>query len=634
VAIATVAAVGSRGSIALGDEVVYGVPVTPSHKMTFTNESLTVTENSQQSEEVRDDRAMDEVQRTTLDVSGDISCYIKASGHGILYRHALGDYVRLQRVDGSIRGRQERALLALTGGDDVSTSVLAPGNDGNQVIPLADESTVEFDQGGVFALVYRTANTETLVADDNAGAGFDYLGMATHSCVHVEAVDDGGGAGVVDGGMNSVVLTIGTVVNAAGENVNPSFDANGGLIKFGNRVALYYHAAALPQVGGEDQGIEVYLYNDGTNAIPGSTETYPAADDLVDIAATISTDSGYAAPDPRADRAGVWYMQMQATGWDDVWTHHMEAGRFLPVGLSIEVDRDAAIFRYTGCQINTMNLNFETGNIASSTFSIAGRREYSMSQLVSHVLPGATEVVIDATEAVAFADPADTGFAFHVITIGERTDIRYDTLTDNGDGTITLSGIPAAGDGSIDRFFKIGTNVDSRTQGRKTTDLREEALSGFVTEEIFVYQNGEYEEALQLSITFNNNLNLEKFFLGSPFRAAVVAQTRSVEGTIRYEFDDGKHYSRFLFQIFFVLEVRCISALEEGLIEGADPPVASSGTFFMPRCRYKGGTPNITSKDTYIEHDMPFDCLPDDALNTIEFITTFVNANQHDALDS
>ena len=91
-----------------------------------------------------------------------------------MYKHLLGDYVKIQNTDGSIRGRQvQDTLRELTGTDSAE--------DGNQIVILADEATVPFDATGTFAMAYRDTNG-VLSVSDNGGAGHAYMdnGMQTY----------------------------------------------------------------------------------------------------------------------------------------------------------------------------------------------------------------------------------------------------------------------------------------------------------------------------------------------------------------------------------------------------------------------------------------------------------------------
>ena len=196
-AIKSVYATGSRASVAVGEEVEYGSPVTPSHRILMTSESITSAESTLQSNELTQERGLAEVIVASYDASGDISLELNATGHGILYKHLLGDYVKIQNTDGSIRGRQvQDTLRELTGTDSAE--------DGNQIVILADEATVPFDATGTFAMAYRDTNG-VLSVSDNGGAGHAYMdnGMQTYLQTSVR-VNGGSQINTADNTLNII----------------------------------------------------------------------------------------------------------------------------------------------------------------------------------------------------------------------------------------------------------------------------------------------------------------------------------------------------------------------------------------------------------------------------------------------
>ena len=322
----------------------------------------------------------------------------------------------------------------------------------------------------------------------------------------------------------------------------------------------------------------------------------------------------------------------------DVFTHHIERGKRLPVGLTVEVDRDAAIFVYTGVRVNTVSCTFESGDVASGTFSLLGKAEHAMATLQNDVVPDAVEIVVDKVYAFPSAaqaqdqDPFDPAEDKFILTIGEETDIYYQWIRKNADGTFTIGGIPTSADAgyeknAIEQFHPRRSNVDSRSSIKAATTVKGQntPLSSF---EIMVYIDGYFEEVLSASLTLNNNLDTDKFFLGDRFRAFAAEGLAEVEGSLGMEFDDGKHYVKFLNGEYFTLEIKCINEDDDALIGQSQVP--AQAYFFSPRCKYSGDTPNIESRDI-INHDMPFMGTYDDKHKTTDLVVILVNGLSQDA---
>lgn len=618
-AIATSPAVGARGRIMIGEQVQYEVPVPPTHITDFNSESIAATENMLQSEAIRFSRGVNKLAKGNTDITGDLNFELSASGYGVLLKHALGDYVKLENVDGGLHARVAvDAAEVINAGDSAI--------DGTEIWVLADNTDVTIPQtvGGGLAVVYRDAVTNALLADDNAGAGYGFQGMNPYSVSYATAVTDPDATYTGFAAVEVVSVLIAPILNGAGipENVIASTEA--GVLYFGDdRVPVRYFEA-IPQVdGGTGENLGTLVYLDPTQAILGDATSYPAVNDVIIVKATVA---GVAALAPLTTGAFIYHFS--ATDYDSpqgkVWTHHFERGRFLPTaGLTIEVDRDAAIFLYSGAKVNTMTVNFETNAIVNGTFSIVGKEEFAMAPLSEDVVPGATEILIPDYWHHPF--PAAGG----TITIGERTGITYTTKEVNylNTGLTRLSGIPAVGLAAIDRTHLKGSNVDSRSSTRAATVI-ESNQDPLTSHEITVFIDGYYEEALAASLTLNNNLNTEKFGLGSYTRLQAVEQRATVEGSLTLEFDDGKNYNKFRQTIYFAIMFKCISQAETSEIGSTG--VLSQTYFFCPRARYSGNTPAIEG-DSYITHEMPFMAIVDEELNTTDLIVINVNDEEFDA---
>ena len=619
-AISTSPAVGARGRIIIGEQLQYEVPVRPTHILDFNSESIAATENMLQSEAIRFSRGINKLAKGSTDITGDINFELSASGYGVLLKHALGDYVKLETVDGGLHARVAVDAAQVIDAGDSSI-------DGTDIWLLADETdiTIPNTAGGGLAVVYRdTTANKTLLASDNAGAGFGFQHMNPYGFSFATAVVDPDNTytGYVAASVVSVVIA--PVADGAGNPVNVIASTGAGIIEYGSarRSVRYFEAIPLLQaVTNIPIGTRIFL--DPSQAIVGDAATYPAIGDVIVVKATVA---GVATLAPLRRGAFVYHFHPVAytSPQGTAWTHHLERGRFLPTsGLTVEVDRDAVVFLYSGIKVNTLTLNFETSAIVNGSFSVVGKEEFAIAPLSNDVIPGATELFIPDYWHHSF--PAAGG----IISIGERTGITYTTKTVNSSnsGLTRLSGIPASGLASIDRTHQRGSNVDSRTSIRAATvyESNQDPLTAF---EINVFIDGAYEEVLAASLTLNNNLNTDKFGLGSYTRLQSVEQRATVEGSMTLEFDDGKNYNKFRQATYFSIKFKCVSSAETSEIGSTS--VLSQNYYFCPRARYSGTTPAIEG-DSYITHEMPFMAIVDEALDTTDLVVILVNDAEFDA---
>jgi hypothetical protein len=674
----TTASTGARGAVRMGEETTYGVVVAPTHIIDFNTESLAATENIIESEAIREDRGRHKLIRGNLDVGGDIAYEQSFGGYGMLIRHALGDYIKCAGADGGIRAR-----IA------VAESEPSDGHDGTDkfIIECTPEASSEFtDAQSLVAVVYRDANND-LVFDDNSAAGHAYADFCLGEETYVVSVD---AASITYTGYSTTAVTAVTVadtLDADGNLVAPTFNPSGGIVRFGPNRERYRYFEYTAGTPGNDDSV---LYLEPADV---ATHGDPSANDAAIGAPSFAKATSDFTIPAAGVKLGAWVYEYN-TGWPaaGVYTHHLERGRVLPVGLTIEVNRDAAIFLYSGMKVNTITWNYDANSIVNATVSLIGKQEYAMATLVADVIPGSTSITI--SDGTTFPTTTQGG---GTITIGEETGITYTTKVDNADGTSTLSGIPATGTASVERLHLFGTNVDSRTTTEadiytvdydaQTTNLNDGATLTFsgggtatllehtdggatgsitfqmvsgsvpVDNETFVddgdtpgdgtvdgtpvavavysgntspltafesnlYIDGGFEEVLSASVTLNNNLNGDKFGLGSRFRFQLVEEQAVVEASITVEFDDGKNYVKFKEGTFFSLELKSIS-------ESSDSEIGTTGVLsgqylFLPKCKFTGSTPNIQGT-SFIQHDMPITAIVDDDFNTTDLTCVLVN---------
>jgi len=625
--VATRAAIGGRGSVKIAEESVLGVRQRPTHRIDFTGESLSANENTLQSEAIRGDRGAADLIRGTVDISGDLNFEQKASGLGMVVRHALGDYVKCPKTDGGVHGRITKDAIQVSQGQD---------GDFKAVIALDEAHSGGFNgAGGLFAVVHRTGATGFLEGDLTFDAGTGDAGYAYDSaCGNEIAIADSAGASVTDGTYTGWTTTdvisvlVKAVWDAEGNAVAPDFSADGGIVKIGSdRTEYRYFEAVAENDSDGNPGMRLYL--DPATADPATAVVGDFQDVVVVGVASLAQNTAAATTWTDAPPVGIghWAYDYDPSGsYDGVITHHMERGRRLPVGLTIEVDRDAAVFLYSGCRTSTLTLNYEQNSIVTGTASYVGKAEYAMAVLAEDVLPGATSVTV--RNANAFPDPAGLSQGTAQLTLREETGIVYTTKTDNGDGTVTLSGIDADTTKTIaiQRFHPKGGNVDSRTS-IAVDALIESSDKPLTSFETMAYMGGYFEEVMGGNVTLENNINTDKYMLGSRERAAMPEEDAAVTAQVTMEFDDGKHYVKFMEGEFFSLEFKCIT-------EGWDAYIGSTNIrpqmyAFLPRCKFDGNTPNIEGKG-YIQHDMPITAVPDRKLKTTDLVVIIVNGEDED----
>ncbi|MBF84967.1 MAG: hypothetical protein CL489_10950 [Acidobacteria bacterium] len=612
-AYSTSPATGARGQIAIGEQTDFRTFVQPTHIIDFLSESLSASENVLQSEAIRSDRGRHKLIRGTLDIQGDINFEHSAEGYGMLLRHALGDYVKISNVDGGIHARCATA----EGGEQILDAA-EHANDGAEIIVLANETNILFPMEGsdLMTMVYRDDDD---VLQSTTSIGYD--GHDIYSVSYVSAAPTDPDNTYTGYSSESVVsIVVAPVVDGDGNETNLPFNPEGGVILYGqSRTSMRYFE---PTDLGAGNGTRLYL--DPSQATVGDSSTYPAEDDVIIGLPCFTSVAGFGSPTGLRKGAFFYHESTDYTsGGATAYVHHLERGRELPTsGLTVEVDRDAAIFLYGGCKVNTLTVNFETNSFVTGTFSLVGREELSIAELAYDVIPGATEIYVDDSQAPLFNTSGGE------ISIGERTGITYTTVEEDysSTGKTRISGIPASGAAAIDRVAVAGTNVDVRTSTAVSSPYSSEA-SPLTSFETLVYIDGAYEEALSGSVTLNNNLNTDKFGLGSRYRLGLVEEQAEVEASLNLEFDDGKNYVKFINGTFFTLEFKSVSTASDSEI--GTTGVLKQAYYFLPKCKYDGTTPNIEGVQ-YITHDNPITAIVDDELSTRDLIVILCNEETND----
>jgi hypothetical protein len=629
----------------------------------FTSESLSAQESELMSEAIRDHRGMSQLVRGNLDIQGDINFEQNASGLGMILRHALGDYIKVLGADGGHHGRvmqSEQALihnatvatatnealtlsadrlsaqvanvllrnidsltsveysidggvnfLALPGGTVATVtnsllgvigfSVALPSETtdvratfdhftvSRYAIPFTLDHSSPFLDGGKFVRVFRNANRK-LELDSSSGAGYEFADYVKPAVTYAESVAAG-------------VVTLANVLGPDGNVEAPEVAPAGLIISGSGRVMGSYYASATLTVAGVDY-----------STITLSPGTTVADGDYVMIVPALLKATAFGVTPGKGD----WLYAYDPVQYAGVFTHHMERGRYLPTGLTVEVHRDAAVFLYTGCKVNSLALTFDANSIVTGTASLIGKVEHSIATLVFDAVPGADKIFIDKRDAFP-----DSGY----LTIGEETNIAYSSIVASGDNfQVNITETDVENIEAIQRFHPRGQNVDSRSS-RKAGTIYSGNTSPLTAFETLVYIDGYWEEVLSANFTLNNNLSTDKFGLGSRFRLATVEGRAEIDGTLSMEFDDGKHYNKFLRGEKFSIEFKCVAESDESLIGSTDVP--SQAYYFLPKCKYNGTTPQIGGPDI-INHDMPFRAIVDTEYGDTDLVIILVNGLAQD----
>lgn len=200
--------------------------------------------------------------------------------------------------------------------------------------------------------------------------------------------------------------------------------------------ALGYHLT-IPK---SDGGVRTYLTNNyisGTSLIVNDTSGFEATPSTNWALAIIYKDENdnpqyeivsyssipdsthFTITDPSAAfNKGAFVIQVYIGTqdyWDEIYTHYLECNRMLPQGLTIEIGRDVVFFVYSGCKVNNFEDRFVAQERLSSTFSFAGKSEFSGGDLYARANPGDTTIRIKNHSVTGPATP----------TIGEHSYIGY-----------------------------------------------------------------------------------------------------------------------------------------------------------------------------------------------------------------
>ena len=579
-------AIGARGRLAYGEQSEWEKAVIPTQMLDFNTESLKNELAYLVSEAQDPSRGTKNSKTNTSNINGDYVFEQSTQGRETLYKHALGDHVTMQKVDGGVRTKVASAFAGGAGAitvDDTTGFEDTPSTDWGLVAVYKDATGNIVTQNLAYSAL--TSTTFTLTGAPTAipkgawimqryiGASDFWDAIYTH---YIEA------SAVLPAGLTFEVgrdvayfVYEGLKVNTV-ENTFTAGELLGGTFGFMGR-AEYVGGLLVADVTAGDTSFQLKDYtltNSGHISAPVLSGV--GLDDL-------SSSGTFTGTEP-----STYIVEITAAGTPDTFRWSDDGGVTWTTGVAIT---GAAQLLSKGVSVT----------FAATTGHTLGDKWY-----------------VQTGDIIGF------NFAGATIQMEAENDITY-TSYNAYDGT--FSGVPASGAGSIsyDHLANLPVAPQS-TWGTPAAAPDVEPLASF---EAALFLNGKAQEVLGANFTLNNNLYADKYQLGTRIRAGLAEQKRTVEGSLNVEFDDTVMYHDYLAGTPAFLEIRCIEAARRLDSQGvgtapADHWVYAQKHCILPKIKYSGSTPNITGPEQIV-HDMPFTALIDSANNMNELAVIFVN---------
>ncbi|HEC72007.1 MAG: phage tail tube protein [Candidatus Thorarchaeota archaeon] len=582
-------AIGARGQTSYGEEVAWGEPVAPTRRVGFVSESFNNEIASLVSEEIDPSRGISKRAQGVSNISGDLAFEQNTQGYETLYKHALGDHVTMNKVDGGVRTQ----ILS----DYVSGTTLSVEN--NAVF----EGTPGADWG--LSVVYKDSN-----------------GLLTVQAVVYSALDSGGeDITIVD---PSQVLHKGAWV----------FQSYIGSDDFWDDVYTHYIEAArdLPIGLTWEIGRDVAFFTYGGCKVNTAENTFTAQEictgtfsyigkgeyvggELVsDVTAgdTTFTLTDYVLTNSGSISAAV---QTVGAGLSDITVSGAFTGdetTAYQIKISLAGATDEFDWSSDG------GVTWTTGVVMTGAAQL-------LDQGVSITWAAITGHVLDDEWRIQTGDIIGFNFSGATVQMESENDITY---TSYNAYSGVFSGVPASGVGSVEYDHSATLPVAPQsTWGTSVTEPP--ALNPITSFKAGIYINGTFQEVLSASWTLNNNLFADKFQLGDRYRAGLPEQQRTVEGTFNTEFDDTVLYKAYLKGARAFLEIRCIE--DQNRIDSQGVQTAPTGHWIysqkhclFPKVYYSGTTPQIGGPEQIV-HDFPFQAFVDNENTMNEMALIFVN---------
>jgi hypothetical protein len=643
-------AVGSKGQIGYKEETKWGHPASPPNKFfEFLNESVVSEYTNLVSGSLRADRAVHKQRTGSEAAGGDIAFEVSPEGYGTFMKHALGkkrtkrtDIAFLLVYDGSdtdLTITVSSSTITSSNGDlsislaqthqEIITAINAVGdwaaycpwgNGSTGYFPLAIGSKTtavttlgssDYTISGVL-----TGKLETLATVPMGTSGANHLvffpinftyGIYEHTIdadpdlpqgITLEIGRDIAAFNYYGGKMNSFGMTLnpGEIVTGTANMMFKGASTVGDPSAAAGNTGVDFPAFALEYAGSETTAV-VDINIDGTRDMfyfeaPNNTKIYH-----------FSLERGY------FDHDGYYWHVSTIGGLLEFLEY--ESGYF-------------TVTRKRGVDYSTSSQYLvDTGGEQSITSAYTF---YVDKDLVDYVpLFRGNYIGTDGGNSNTFYVKTDTATTFK----GSSDNSNWSSATTIVYGTWQN----ILDDSDIDTGFDIMfpesvTNVVDDTWSF-TTFKDENASVSYQTEDPFtgfqgaVTLDGSATGVMGCSFTLTNNLYGEKYELGDRQRAALVAQRRTVEGSLSLEFDDLDMYRRFVNGTAGDISITLTS----------DEYINSSTTKYslvirMPEIKFSGTTPTIGGEDIILT-DFPFNSLYDDTAGIPDLRLTLTNGQAY-----
>ena len=643
-------AVGSKGQIGYKEETKWGHPASPPNKfLEFLNESVVSEYTNLVSGSLRADRAIHKQRTGSEAAGGDISFEVGPEGYGTFLKHALGKK-RTKRTD--------IAMILVYDGTDtdvtitVSSTTITSSN-GDLSISLAQSHQL------IITAINAVGDWTAYCPWGNGTTGYFPLAIddKTSAVTTLGASDY-----TVSGNLTSKLETLSTVpIGASGANHLVFFPIN---FMYG----IYEHTIDadpdIPQGMTLEIGRDIAAFNYyggkinslGMTLTPGEIVTgttnmmFKGASTVGDpvVATGNSTvdfpafDLKYAGSEATAvvdvDIDGTRDMfYFEAPNNTKIYHFSLERGYFDHDGYYWHTSTIGGLLEFLEYESGYFTVTRKRGvdgTIASQYLKDSGG-EQSILSAVTFYIDGSTVdytplfrgnyIGTDAGNSNTFYVKTDTSGSF----MGSSDNSNWSTAT-----TIVYGEwLNILDDSDVDTGFDIMfpesvTNVIGDTWSF-TTFKDENASVSYESEDPFtgfqgaVTLDGSSQGVMGASFTLTNNLYGEKYELGDRQRAALVAQRRTVEGSLTLEFDDLDMYRKFVNGV----------AGDINIVLTSDEYINSSTTkhslaIRMPEIKFSGTTPTVGGEDIIVT-DFPFNSLYDDTAGIPDLRLTLTNGQAY-----
>jgi hypothetical protein len=643
-------AVGSKGQIGYKEETKWGHPASPPNKfLEFLNESVVSEYTNLVSGSLRADRAIHKQRTGSEAAGGDIAFEVGPEGYGTFFKHALGKK-RTKRTDIAM-------ILVYDGSDtDVtitvsSTTIVSSNGDLN--ISLAQSHQL------IITAINAVGDWAAYCPWGDGSTGYFPLAIGSKS----SAVTTLGASDyTVSGNLTSKLEAITTIpIGASGANHLVFFPIN---FTYG----IYEHTIDadpdIPQGMTLEIGRDIAAFNYyggkinslGMTLTPGEIVTgtanmmFKGASTVGDpaVAAGNSTvdfpafDIVYAGSEVTAvvdfDIDGTRDMfYFEAPNNTKIYHFSLERGYFDHDGYYWHTSTIGGLLEFLEYESGYFTVTRKKGVDAttSSQYLKDSGGEQSILSAVTFYVDGSTVdytplfrgnyIGTDAGNSNTFYVKTDTSGTF----MGSSDNSSWSTAT----AIVYGEWLNILDDSDADTGFDIMfpesvTNVIGDTWSF-TTFKDENASVSYEAEDPFtgfqgaVTLDGSSQGVMGASFTLTNNLYGEKYELGDRQRAALVAQRRTVEGSLTLEFDDLDMYRKFVNGV----------AGDINIVLTSDEYINSSTTkhslaIRMPEIKFSGTTPTVGGEDIIVT-DFPFNSLYDDSAGIPDLRLTLTNGQAY-----